>query len=375
MRAGGISAESDGAAKPRSVGGQLAWLFAALLATPTADLGAQATGGRVPDVVPVQSQTTVYDTLWAVGGGEDLGGISFGGIADVAVDPSGRIWVVDFRRRQVHVLDKVGRLVAVVGGSGDGPGEFRLPFQVAVATDGSVYVFDQYQSRVSEFGLDLEFRRSFLLQPMLTVRDMVASDSTLIISGIDRNVGGITPTIHEVHRSDGRPLHRYGKLLAARSPDIAREVGAGPMAIAKDGVVWYIAPGPYRVSAFSPAGELLLEMERENTFLPPAEDTFVMSTNEGQVRVRVVPQAAMSGAWMEGDTLLVSVVLTDRRVITDAFLTRDPSGRASLKLFRSTLQRVPLVFPVPELGRNLFVTITEDQDRAQGVALLRRRAR
>lgn len=370
-----LSARSGRVSGPRRVGALMGCLFAAALATPTTDLGAQAWTARVPDMVPVEIQHTVYDTLWMVGGSDDRGGISFGGIADVAVDPSGRIWVVDFRRRQVHVLDKVGRAVAVVGRSGDGPGEFRLPFQVAVAKDGSAYVFDQYQARITQFGPDLKFRRSFLLQPMLAARDMVALDSSLVISGIDRNLGGITSTIHEVHRIDGRPLHRYGKLLPARSPDIAREVGAGPMAVGKDGVVWYIAPGPYRVSAYSPAGELLVEMERENRFLPPAEDTFVMSTNEGQVRVRVVPQAAMSGARMEGDTLLVSVILPDRRVITDAFVTRDGVGRVSLELIRSTVQRGPLVFAAPELGPELFLTITEDEDRAQGIALLRRRQR
>lgn len=325
------------------------------------------------NVPPVEAVGTTLDTLWSIGGGDDRGGLSFGGIADVAVDPAGRIWVVDFRRRQVHVLTREGKPIATLGRSGDGPGEFRLPFQVAVAKDGMAYIFDQYQARVSEFGPDLKYRRSFLLQPMLAAREMVVLDSTLLIGGLDRNVGGIAATMHELHRADGRPIRRYGRILPARSPDIAREVGAGPLAVAANGVVWYVAPGPYRVSAYSATGELLLEAERPNDFLPPAEDTFVMSTDGGQVRVRVVQQTAMSGVRVEADTLLVSVIRPDRQVITDVISTRDGSGNFRLLLVRSTLERIPLLIAAPELGRGMYLTITEDQDRAQGVALLRRR--
>jgi sugar lactone lactonase YvrE len=75
----------------------------------------------------------------------------------VAVTPSGdRIYVVDTggvesEQHQVHVYNRDGSKVKVIGKRGDRPGEFNLPSDIAVAPDGTLWVLDAGNFRVQSF--------------------------------------------------------------------------------------------------------------------------------------------------------------------------------------------------------------------------------
>lgn len=76
----------------------------------------------------------------------------FGEVTDASLLEDSSFVVVDRQAREVHVFGADGALREVLGGSGEGPGEFLDP--IAVDTRGErVFVWDWRQSRVTEFDL------------------------------------------------------------------------------------------------------------------------------------------------------------------------------------------------------------------------------
>lgn len=77
----------------------------------------------------------------------------FGSIMDVAVDGQGNMFVFDVQGQEVHVFDRDGSFVQVVGGRGDGPSEFRSANGVEASADGRLLVSDR-GNRLKIFGRD-----------------------------------------------------------------------------------------------------------------------------------------------------------------------------------------------------------------------------
>jgi len=301
--------------------------------------------------------------------------VTFGGIVDVAIDSAGRILVVDHVDQVVRIFDSQGRKAGVMGGPGEGPGEFRLPYRIAIAPDGMVYVFDQYQGRLSEFDRELRFIRSLLLQPTLTAADLAVTADAIVMTGIDRLSRTDARVIHVFGRSDGVRQRAFGRLLPARSPEVAREVGPGPFAIASDGRIWYATPGPYAIEVYARTGERELVLDRPNDFLPPAEDGFSLIASEGRVRMRVNPQAAMLAMWHgAGSRLYVMSRLLDERIVVDEFRAGDDGGRTVPVLVRSSVSAMPLLYPERMISPDTYLISTRDADGVRGLAKVRVRS-
>lgn len=80
----------------------------------------------------------------------------------VAVHPDGRLYIADTHYSRVVIYDRDGRLLDQFGSNGDGPGQFRLPTNVAFDRDGFIYVSEYGgNDRISKFTPDHEFVMSF----------------------------------------------------------------------------------------------------------------------------------------------------------------------------------------------------------------------
>ena len=108
----------------------------------------------------------VYDSLGlfqrAVGDPEDLERPT-----GVAVSRDGeRIYVIDRSDNEsdnhhVVVYDKKGKKLQVIGSRGSGEGQFNVPLQGVVGTDGTLYVLDSGNFRVQIFDRNGKFLRAF----------------------------------------------------------------------------------------------------------------------------------------------------------------------------------------------------------------------
>ncbi len=102
-----------------------------------------------------------FEEVYRVGAltGEDWE--TFGNVYGVAFDRSGNLYVVDSGAARIVVVNTEGGLVRLLGGAGEGPGEFSQHntslIQIAVLPDGRTVAFNQ---RFSVFGPDGEFERT-----------------------------------------------------------------------------------------------------------------------------------------------------------------------------------------------------------------------
>lgn len=101
----------------------------------------------------------------------------FSRISDIAVDNSGRIYVLDYMEAELRVFDEKGRYIRTVGGKGEGPGEFTGPFSLGITAKNSLMVHDLVGHRISYFSEDGDYISS------ISTADMIMTDSDVDSSG------------------------------------------------------------------------------------------------------------------------------------------------------------------------------------------------
>jgi len=87
--------------------------------------------------------------MWGSGG---TGPGHLGGVAGVAVDATGNVYVVEHQTNRLQVFDPAGSLIGLWGTTGSGAGQFIEPVDVALDAAGLIYVVDMYNHRIQKFG-------------------------------------------------------------------------------------------------------------------------------------------------------------------------------------------------------------------------------
>jgi hypothetical protein len=105
--------------------------------------------------------TITQDPIMEIAPSDGDGGRPWGRIVGVSRLSSGRVVVSDGLNRELSLYTPDGDLIQRKGGSGEGPGEFRILMAPMLCGGDSVYVWDPAQGRVSVFDQDLEYVRQF----------------------------------------------------------------------------------------------------------------------------------------------------------------------------------------------------------------------
>lgn len=71
--------------------------------------------------------------------------------ADVAVDTQGNLWIVDKSNNRIEKFDSSGKYLAKFGSLGAGNGQFNRPTAIAIATNGDLLVTDSGNGRIQRF--------------------------------------------------------------------------------------------------------------------------------------------------------------------------------------------------------------------------------
>lgn len=123
--------------------------------------GANSSGGGVAVAdsmnFRVQLMAADHTPLHAFGHKGDAAG-DFSLPRDVGVDSEGHIYVLDSQFENVQVFDAEGRLLLAFGEDGRGPGQFSVPSGITIDEQDRIWVADTYNHRVQAFQFVTENR-------------------------------------------------------------------------------------------------------------------------------------------------------------------------------------------------------------------------
>lgn len=245
------------------------------------------------------------------GGGDDF----FQVITDVQLLSDGRIAVLDPGASSVALYDEDGVLDAVLGGEGDGPGEFRYPEGVRECGQDGIHVVDGATMRMKVFDTDASFRHEYRLfgyNPNQPFWSWDCADGRVLTM----QWGDGDPRIGEVGRfrkrvplalsgPDGRVTNALGSILGPERYRFENR-GTGPAPVGAvtglaihDGIV-YVAEGPeIRVDAFSVDGDHLWTVRAAAGRRPVDRGAFVESQRPDQMTD--AERRAFNARWRDWD--------------------------------------------------------------------------
>jgi hypothetical protein len=337
--------------------------------------------------------TWVLEEELRIGSLDGDGPSSFGQLKGVAVSEDGRVIVLDAIAQELRVFGADGRHLATYGGKGGGPGELESAYGLMMSSEGTVWVPDHRNARMSLFDPDVGivasyplhvFSRAFVWQGVLDSGGRVLKPSITPGPPRRRVLRVYTP---EMVLADSLPMPDRPATDPRDPPDAfyweapdGRSSGyiavpfypQGNELVDPNGAVWSTAPGDptYRVTRWNPGGDTTLVLDTRRAQVPvPAG---VRDSIIGAIREQLLERGATNQDWSkvpEVRPAVESMFLAEEghlwiRVASPDSITRydvfDRDGRYSgtavtaLRVFR-------WVKPVVR-GEHFWAVVTDDLD-------------
>lgn len=254
--------------------------LAALCSVPLVLLTWACGGGEERDPVTQDTLTQGADTLTlAVTDtvGLEMGDSSyvFGMIMEVAHGGGGEIAVLDMQRSCVSLYSGDGRFLRNIGTPGPGPGEFQIPVNFAVMSDGSYAVADAIARNISFFDPEGAYQGlmdGFFPTPPMSIEggpdgSFVGESMAMVMTGEE-----MTATLDLCRWSDSSEADvvylSVPMELNIEGGDRATTVQRGPeldFAVGPDGSVFVaeLSDTLFFVRGFSPDGQEFMTMNEE----------------------------------------------------------------------------------------------------------------
>ena len=180
----------------------------------------------------------------------------------LAVGPEREIVVLDIKREKIIKFSESGKFLWEAGKAGEGPGEFKYTFSVAVAPDGHVFVVDY--GKIHEFSpegnLIREFRTAeylgsiyFMGNGKILASVMVSGQPRLKANVYDRQFKLLGKFPFE---------YRFGPKLSGGGVIMTDKI------VVSGGRVLFIIPDRYEFVVFTQDGKPLIKIRRKVNFVP-----------------------------------------------------------------------------------------------------------
>jgi hypothetical protein len=231
-----------------------------------------------------------FEEELTLGAGEDDSRYIFGDFIRFAADDEGNIYVLDRQSRSVRKFDASGAFLLQFGRPGQGPGEFQLPEEIRLLSNGNIVVFDGEGQRFSVFRGDgslVESRRflKLMFSPYLgfSSGNFIASHILYGTESISTTIGLFDPNCEAIvalHRSESQlPAPRGSpddqEARAKRLADVFSQAAfrqAPGIALDRDEDIFFGFSDKFEIRVYTAKAELKRIIR---TALPPLPVTHV----------------------------------------------------------------------------------------------------
>lgn len=173
------------------------------------------------------------------------------------VAPTGTVYVVDRLNYAVAAFSPAGRMLWKVGRKGRGPGEYQLPYRIAVTPAGTLLVYDLGTGDVTTLSQDGRFiSRTHLPLRLHFVDDIAVVGSDLLVSGYSPDPQAHRNGIHRFRLGGPQAAYAgsFAPLPTVRDTAVLPQWGAGDITRAANGDLIFALALPYVVYRFDTAG-------------------------------------------------------------------------------------------------------------------------
>ena len=201
------------------------------------------------------------DTKNTVGTLDEPAVLQFGSVRGAARDQWGKLFVLDGQASELRVFDglqesgRPGGAIRVVGGEGEGPGQFQAPVALSISAEDSAVAVFESNGRVSLFHNSEDSVRYLRLQQLrMDVHDGCLLGNTLVVAGRNPESAG---SIH-LFTLEGRWIRSFGEFYDSDNPFVVETLGQTRVAClaGERGIVSAPVLLP-EVRRYAPNGELL----------------------------------------------------------------------------------------------------------------------
>ena len=154
----------------RAIRGRSTIALVAVIAAGCGDPGAPPAGENLPELRLEEERS--------LGALEEPPEQVFGRISGLAAGEEGEVWILDGQVPAVRPFDPDGSAGGVIGGEGEGPGEFLRPMGIVATPDGGFAVWDPRNARLSHFDSDGEYRTGSLIPSGLFTANTLSMDGS-----------------------------------------------------------------------------------------------------------------------------------------------------------------------------------------------------
>lgn len=230
-----------------------------------------------PATAEAKPETVKVKELWRVGGDDE--DVLFGVITDVIADRDGNFYLLDSQLREIQVYAPDGENLRTIGREGEGPGEFRMAFNLLLLPNGNIGVLQTFPSKLVGLTPEGEPADDFRLpwadaggfQVLFTARN--AGDQLAIVYGLNQfsEAGFSQSNILSLVDASGKTekrLHSQDSAMSSADAKFAETEfdtfrnnrwSSGP-----DGRVYAATHfGEYKINVWGPDGKLLHVIHRD----------------------------------------------------------------------------------------------------------------
>jgi len=210
-------------------------------------------------------------------------------LMDAEVGRQGQFCLVDGGKGEVRCYTIDGKTKWRAGRKGEGPGEYRAVYRLAISPTGTVFAFDIAKMTVTQYDNAGRLIRSGLVPfAMRQVGDLVApDDSTLAIAGYASRAGSASRHGVHIFRWDSTItlLRSAGRLPGTLKPEVLNYWGTGNIRLGDDGAITYQVSAPHEMETFGTSGAARRTLQVSVEVSGP-DDTFAIEESATQFAIR-----------------------------------------------------------------------------------------